>query len=74
MFKNYTNAIEQGSNDARIRIAQMYEDGEFEVIVNKQKAYELYQDIPDREESMNSIGLLLYNKNQYESAAEWYRK
>ena len=52
----------------------MYEDGEFGVIVNKQKAYELYQDIPDREESMNSIGLLLYNKNQYESAAEWYRK
>lgn len=74
MLKYYTNAMDRGSDEATIRLAQIYEKGEFGIEVDKQKAYEYYQEVPDSEESMNSIGSLLYDKGEYKRAADLFRK
>lgn len=74
MFENYTNAIEAGSVEAKIRIAQIYEKGEYGVVVDKKKALQLYQDAADHEEAMNSIGFFLYERGDLKRAADFFRK
>ena len=67
------NAIECGSIEARMRIAQIYENGEYSVVIDKEKALQLYQESTS-EEAMNGIGSIYYEKGDYKKALEYFKK
>ena len=74
MFKAYRLAADLGNVDATIRLAQIYERGEQGVEVDKDRALELYDEVSNDDQALNSIGSLLYERCQYKRAAEYFRK
>lgn len=74
MLKIYQSAMDLGSVDATIRLAQIYEKGEHNIKIDKEKALRIYEEAPNDDEALNSIGSLLYERGQFKRAAEYFRK
>jgi len=53
----YKRAIENGSTKAAVRMAQIYENGEYGQTADLNKAMELYENVVEEEdEAMNALG------------------
>ena len=74
IFKNYKAAMNLGNAEATIRLAQIYEKGELDVIMDKNKALELYEEVSYDDKALNAIGSLLYERAQFKRASEYFRK
>ena len=71
----YKTASAEGSTKAKIRLAQITENGEFGYRVDKNKALEYYESVVDEEEeAMNRIGMERYEKGDYRKAVELFTK
>lgn len=74
-YQYYKLANDLGSTKARVRMAQILENGEFGVQEDKRKAYELYESVvTEEDEAMNSIGSICYAQQDYYRAVELFDK
>lgn len=74
MFLLLNSAKENGCAEAKLRLAQIYEKGEFGMKQNKDEALKLYLEVDIFEEAMNSIGSILYERGKYKRAVEFFKK
>jgi TPR repeat protein len=71
----YKRAIENGSTKAAVRMAQIYENGEYGQAVDFQKALDFYEGVlEDEDEAMNAVGSEHYKRKDYKNAVELFSK